>query len=176
MWFRYVFHDIKGVFTIFQGGSCSIYCENECNLGTTPSTTTTFTTMTTTAEKMTSTTGDLISTTSHGKFFICFIVTGNIKCNESSYGASNKFTLTLRKQLYVSPLTQDLFNRPLDQKGLFKWSTSGYFPLKDALKVDRLISWPWEEKGFGKDDWIQVMAMTELKVVKVVSIRTTWMY
>ena len=89
-----------------QGGSCSIYCENECNLGTTPSTTTTFTTMTTTAEKMTSTTGDLISTTSHGKFFICFIVTGNIKCNESSYGASNKFTLTLRKQLYVSPLIE----------------------------------------------------------------------
>ena len=114
---------IKVISTISQGGSCSIYCENECNLGTTPSTTTTFTTMTTTAEKMTSTTGDSISTTSHGKFFICFIVTGNIKCNESSYGASNKFTLTLRKQLYVSPLIethslQDLLQPTPGPRGL----------------------------------------------------------
>lgn len=34
--------------------------------------------MTTTAEKMTSTTGDLISTTSHGEFFICLTVTGTL--------------------------------------------------------------------------------------------------
>lgn len=47
-------------------------------MGTTPSTTTSFTTMTTTAEKMTSTTGDLISTTSHGEFFICLTVTGTL--------------------------------------------------------------------------------------------------